>query len=707
MSIFNMLNGRGLGNAGGPLRGKVIFSSSGISGDENNGGAGGTYDNVTNSYAFTWTPPIGVTNVSIVAIGGGGGGAGSGGTNGGGGGGGGLAYKNNLTVDPATTYNLQVGAGGPPGLAGTESWFNSSTYFKAGAGVTGTVGTDSPIKGQVLFTTSSTLPNKTTNLTNVSYVWTCPLYVTSINAVTVGAGGGGGASGGGGGGLAYGNNIPVTPGQDYKIQVGIGGKIISRTWPGFLTNDHGGVYGQNFCILDSVDGLYVGQHVTCGYLVWNTVISSINVGLKQVTFSNSFVRTNLVGQRFNFSFNGGASFIQNMSTNETYLIGGGGGTAYGTENYNYVGTYRESAVGNYVNVYGLQTGYGGGGGGAGGYGARGGNGPQVGSYYLFGAGGYSSGTYKTGGGDGGDGGGWQQYVQRTSNPYSSGYLGPYYNYGYAGVNGGGWGAGAGGSNGYWGGNGGGVTPDGSSNVITSSGAAPPTGYATYSWTNTYPGSDGTGTGSYGGGGGGLNKIGQHGVVKIVWGRGRTYPSNAADVTATSYIPGTEYGGGGGGGAAGYSGIGGSGGSDIGYGAPNAGGAGGIGSGTVTPTSYRGGAGGGSVGEVTEFGAAGPTSGGSGAGGSGGYLSQYGGGGTGLLGRSSYNNASALTGGGTATAYGSSAAAVNNGASGGTNGTSTTGGLYGGGGPYNGTGGDGGICILWGIGNNYPNPTNLP
>ena len=58
------------------------------------------------------------------------------------------------------------------------------------------------------------------------YDWVCPAGVTSVCVVCVG--GGGGATmdeqgGGGGGGLGYTNNISVTPGNTYKVQVGSGG----------------------------------------------------------------------------------------------------------------------------------------------------------------------------------------------------------------------------------------------------------------------------------------------------------------------------------------------------------------------------------------------------------------------------------------------------------------------------------------------------
>ena len=53
------------------------------------------------------------------------------------------------------------------------------------------------------------------------FTWTCPAGVTSVCVVAVGAGGdGNGSNGGGGGGLGWRNNISVTPGQSYTLQVG-------------------------------------------------------------------------------------------------------------------------------------------------------------------------------------------------------------------------------------------------------------------------------------------------------------------------------------------------------------------------------------------------------------------------------------------------------------------------------------------------------
>jgi hypothetical protein len=58
-----------------------------------------------------------------------------------------------------------------------------------------------------------------------TYSWVCPANVYQVHALCIGGGGSGRnnnsfAGGGGGGGLAWLNNIPVTPGQSYTVQVG-------------------------------------------------------------------------------------------------------------------------------------------------------------------------------------------------------------------------------------------------------------------------------------------------------------------------------------------------------------------------------------------------------------------------------------------------------------------------------------------------------
>jgi hypothetical protein len=97
----------------------------------------------TTAGTFTWVAPAGVTRVSVVAVGGGGG---SGrrcatypATGGGGGGGGALAYVNNATVVPGTSYTVVVGAGGLPsnttaGVSAGQSNFTISGVVVAANG---------------------------------------------------------------------------------------------------------------------------------------------------------------------------------------------------------------------------------------------------------------------------------------------------------------------------------------------------------------------------------------------------------------------------------------------------------------------------------------------------------------------------------------------------------------------------------------------
>ncbi len=93
---------------------------------------------VTNVYtnSGTFTPPAGVTSISVAVQGGGGaGGAATTTTSarGGGGGGGGCAFTNALPVVPGTGYTVTVGAGGNGGTGAGAAGTNSSF---SGAGIT-------------------------------------------------------------------------------------------------------------------------------------------------------------------------------------------------------------------------------------------------------------------------------------------------------------------------------------------------------------------------------------------------------------------------------------------------------------------------------------------------------------------------------------------------------------------------------------------
>lgn len=108
-------------------------------------------------------------------------------------------------------------------------------------------------QGDVSYTTAGT------------FSWTCPAGVTSVCVACIGGGGGGagypsigaGSTGGGGGGLGWKNNIPVTPGNSYTVQVGAGGTS--------NTNAAGGAGGDSFFIsLATVSGNGGGGGTTAG-----------------------------------------------------------------------------------------------------------------------------------------------------------------------------------------------------------------------------------------------------------------------------------------------------------------------------------------------------------------------------------------------------------------------------------------------------------
>jgi hypothetical protein len=113
-----------------------------------------TTTNFNAAGTYSWTPPAGVTTVTVECWGGGGAGGsvtnagnGTAGTSaaGGGGAGGAYAIKTNLTVSPGTTYTITVGSGGtPPALSPADNArgdgsfsgfnFNSTTYVLAMGG---------------------------------------------------------------------------------------------------------------------------------------------------------------------------------------------------------------------------------------------------------------------------------------------------------------------------------------------------------------------------------------------------------------------------------------------------------------------------------------------------------------------------------------------------------------------------------------------
>ena len=98
---------------------------------------------------FSWTAPAGVTSVCVVSVGGGGGGMYYNASNStftfamSGGGGGGLAWVNDITVAPGSSYTVVVGSGGSRGAfsagstAGGDSYFYSTTFCRGIGGLPG------------------------------------------------------------------------------------------------------------------------------------------------------------------------------------------------------------------------------------------------------------------------------------------------------------------------------------------------------------------------------------------------------------------------------------------------------------------------------------------------------------------------------------------------------------------------------------------
>lgn len=85
----------------------------------------------TTGGCYTWVAPAGVTSVSVVAVGSGGAGNGNRCFNTNGGGGGALAYSNNISVTPGSSYSVRVGR-----CCHTSNRYSSfnSTTVRAGSG---------------------------------------------------------------------------------------------------------------------------------------------------------------------------------------------------------------------------------------------------------------------------------------------------------------------------------------------------------------------------------------------------------------------------------------------------------------------------------------------------------------------------------------------------------------------------------------------
>jgi len=81
----------------------------------------------TSPGSYCWTAPSGVTQVSVVTVGAGGGGSNYGAS------GGGLAYKNNISTSPGTSYSVVVGQGGIQYYGTNSCSQGGSSYITLGS----------------------------------------------------------------------------------------------------------------------------------------------------------------------------------------------------------------------------------------------------------------------------------------------------------------------------------------------------------------------------------------------------------------------------------------------------------------------------------------------------------------------------------------------------------------------------------------------
>ena len=239
-----------------------------------------------------------------------------------------------------------------------------------------------------------------------SYTWVAPAGVTSVNVLAIGGGGGGcyqwAVCGGHGGANVWANNIPVTPGSSYCVQVGRGGCWSGTTgghscWPG-MTACGGccGCYGG--CYNHSSTG---GTQCCAGYGMptYNTTAG----GGGGAGGYGGGQNASTISSGYRGCCGGGGSGASNHSS--THGTGGGGGTgSCGMCCYSTGGPYGESCG----KCAWANTGHSTSGGS--GQGGSGGNCGKPGEPYSNGSGnGYACGGLFGGGGGGGgtsQGGGW-------------------------------------------------------------------------------------------------------------------------------------------------------------------------------------------------------------------------------------------------------------------------------------------------------------
>ena len=534
--------GSGAGSQGGSGAVRIIWGANRSFPSAN---AGNVNDKVgqqeyTASGTYSWTCPVGVHHVSVVAVGAGGASSGynafSGSyEEGNGGGGGGLGYNNYVPVTAGQSYSVVVGAAGqvqtlPSSAGGSktnssgDSYFINTSIVKGGAGENALPGSGGNGSGG----TYSAFGDGGANGGN-----------GGSGDATYGPGGGGGAAGytgnggsggggsttsnatggqgGGAGGGAHGyiNSTNFTNaaggggvGLEEKGSNGAGGSIdngaLQQEWttPGTYnwTAPDGVTSVCAVCVGAGADGSSNKHGDGGGGLGWKNDIP--------VTPGQSY--TVVVGAK---ASGGGNSYFINNTT-----VKGGGGSTGSSSPGGSPGTGGDFVGDGGGNGGGggsqnQSTGGSGGGGGAGGYSGNGGNG---GTGISFGASFGNQGNGGAGGGgagaswEGGAGGGVGLLGEGTNGAGAGTYDGGgVQSYGHCGKGG--------------------------------SGGAPQTFAA---FPNLGPGS---------GGGGGNGIAGSNGAVRLIWGTGRAFPAtNTTDQFGTATI---GHGGGGSGGASFGTGVG--------------------------------------------------------------------------------------------------------------------------------------------------------
>ena len=330
-----------------------------------------------------------------------------------------------------------------------------------------------------------------------TYTWTPPNGLLTVSVFCVGGGGGGGgpyntsayigSGGGGGGGAGVYAHITLQSGAVYKVQVGAGGNGSSSSGQsgglsGFYMEFTRSVTlsnGSTLATVSNIQGINANSQIFGTGIQANTTASPWSGNY--IIMSNSATASGTYTITFRswlVTANGGSGGSAGVSFGSA-SGGSGGSVAYGSAG-NVGGDGGRGT--SYSTVFGYTLVSGGGGGGGGGYGGVYGS-----SYAGDGAGGSSSASSNngTGGGGGGFGHGGG----------GSGLLGQ----GTAGTPGGSSFAGGGGS----------LGEDGTLGNVNGSG--------------------GNG-GLYGAGGGGSSNTGTtggsgaRGAVRIIWGKGRAYPS---------------------------------------------------------------------------------------------------------------------------------------------------------------------------------------